>query len=66
MGRSIRQQIINLLSHDEMSARDLSQMLGIKEKEVYEHLSHIALSVAARKKKTYNSPFQMFTVRVYL
>jgi len=51
MEQPVRQKIISLLSDEEMSARDLSQSLGIKEKEVYEHLAHIALSVAARGKK---------------
>ena len=48
---TIRQQIIGLLSEEEMSAIDLSQELGIREKEVYEHLPHIAHSVAARGKE---------------
>ncbi|MBW1710551.1 MAG: ArsR family transcriptional regulator [Deltaproteobacteria bacterium] len=47
----IRQQIVNLLSQKEMSVRDISQSLGIKEKDVYEHLSHIARSVSTRQKK---------------
>jgi transcriptional regulator len=48
---TVRQQIIGLLSEEEMSAIDLSQELGIREKEVYEHLPHIARSVAARGKE---------------
>jgi predicted Zn-ribbon and HTH transcriptional regulator len=39
------------LSEDEMSARDLSQTIGIREKEVYDHLSHIARSRAAQRKR---------------
>ena len=31
-----------------MDARDLSREVGIKEKEVYEHLPHIARSLAAK------------------
>jgi len=49
--QTIRQQIIELLSNKEMGARELSQSVGIREKEVYEHLSHIARSVNARRKK---------------
>jgi predicted Zn-ribbon and HTH transcriptional regulator len=49
--QTIRQGIIALLSKEEMSARELSQAIGIREKEVYEHLSHIARSVAAQRKK---------------
>jgi predicted Zn-ribbon and HTH transcriptional regulator len=34
-----------------MGVREISQAVGIREKEVYEHLPHIAQSVAAQKKK---------------
>jgi predicted Zn-ribbon and HTH transcriptional regulator len=46
-----RQQMIALLSKGECRARDLSQMLGIREKEVYAHLSHIERSVVSQKKR---------------
>lgn len=49
--RTIRQRIIDLLSEDEMNARELSQAIGIKEKEVYAHLPHVARSTAAQRKK---------------
>lgn len=49
--QTIRQQIIEFLSNQEMGGRELSQSVGIREKEVYEHLSHIARSVNARRKK---------------
>ena len=49
--QTIRQQIITLLSKEVCSARDLSQMLRIQEKEVYSHLSHIARSVASQGHK---------------
>lgn len=49
--QTIRKQIMEVLNKKEMNARDLSQTLGIREKEVYEHLSHIAASVTARRKK---------------
>jgi predicted Zn-ribbon and HTH transcriptional regulator len=45
---TIRQQIIELLTAGEMDARELSRGVGIKEKEVYEHLAHIARSLAAK------------------
>ena len=34
-----------------MDARELSREVGIKEKEVYEHLTHIARSLAAKRSK---------------
>lgn len=46
---TIRQQIIALLIEEERGARDISQILRIREKEVYEHLGHIERSVASRK-----------------
>lgn len=45
---TIRRQIIALLGEREMNAREISQALGIREKVVYEHLTHIARSVAAQ------------------
>lgn len=48
---TIRQQIINLLTEKEMTARALSRELHIGEKEVYVHLSHAERSVKNSKKK---------------
>ena len=48
---TIRQEIINLLSQYEMDARELLQELGVREKEVYDHLAHVGRSVKAEKKK---------------
>jgi predicted Zn-ribbon and HTH transcriptional regulator len=48
---TIRQKIIALLSTAELDARELSQELGIQEKEVCIHLAHVARSVRAEKKK---------------
>ena len=43
--------MIELLDNKKMSAKELSQTIGIREKEVYTHFSHIARSVNAKKKK---------------
>jgi predicted Zn-ribbon and HTH transcriptional regulator len=45
---TIRQKIIELLTEAEMDARQVSREVGIKEKEVYEHLAHIERSLAAK------------------
>jgi len=45
---TIRQKIIDLLTDGEMDARELSREVGIKEKDVYEHLAHIGRSLAAQ------------------
>ncbi len=49
--QTIRKQMIELLDNKEMSAREISQTIKIREKEVYTHLSHIARSVTAQRKK---------------
>ncbi|MEA3358956.1 MAG: transcriptional regulator [Thermodesulfobacteriota bacterium] len=50
MPQTIRQQIINLLNDDDFSAREISQAIGIKEKEVYDHLGHVSRSISAQNK----------------
>jgi predicted Zn-ribbon and HTH transcriptional regulator len=56
--RTVRQQITELLLEQEMSAKELSRRLGVREKEIYAHLGHIAKSVAARGKKLQVPPFE--------
>ena len=56
--QTVRQQIIALLTDTEMSARDISQAVGIREKEVVQHLAHVEKTVAAQKKKLAIIPFQ--------
>jgi predicted Zn-ribbon and HTH transcriptional regulator len=46
--KTIRQQIFFLLSDTEMTASDLSHSLGIREKEVHEHLPHVYRSATAQ------------------
>ena len=53
---TLRQKIISLLSETELSAWEISGEVGISEKEVYEHLSHIARSVASQNKKVLITP----------
>jgi transcriptional regulator len=55
---SLRRRIIALLSDHEMDLRELSRALGIKEKEVYEHLVHVERSVAAARAKFILTPSQ--------
>jgi predicted Zn-ribbon and HTH transcriptional regulator len=42
-----RQKIIEVLKGQMLTAREISQAVGIKEKEVLEHLPHIARSLAS-------------------
>ena len=47
---TIRQQIMDRLSNGPVSGIDISKAVGIREKSVYEHLPHIAQTVAAHGK----------------
>jgi predicted Zn-ribbon and HTH transcriptional regulator len=53
---TLRQKIISLLIDEEMDVREISGAVGISEKEVYGHLSHIARSVASQDKKIVITP----------
>ena len=48
---TIRQEIIDLLTLQEMDARQISGQVGIQEREVIAHLPHIAQSLAVKGKK---------------
>ena len=54
--QTLRQQIIELLTGNEMNARELSRALGIREKEVVVHLSHIARSLKTKGRKLILQP----------
>jgi hypothetical protein len=54
---TIRRQIVDLLSNHPLTARELSQALGIREKEVFEHLPFVTRTVAARGRKLEALPF---------
>ena len=47
--RTLRQQIIHLLTDASMDLWSLSQALGLNEKEVLDHLPHIVKSLSAQK-----------------
>ena len=47
MAGSKRQEMIDLLRQGPLSAKELSRALAIREREVYEHLIHVRLSLAA-------------------
>lgn len=48
---TIRQRIIACLSKGPMNSIDISQEIGIKEKEVFEHIAHIAQSAQRQGKR---------------
>ena len=43
---TMRQQIIELLENNDHNAQELSQLLGISEKEVYTHMPHIGKTLS--------------------
>ncbi len=55
--RSIRQQIMDLLSEEEMNAMEISQAVGIGEKEVPDHLEHIIRTLGKEGKRLLVSPY---------
>jgi transcriptional regulator len=54
---TVRQRMIDLLAEEELTARELSQALGIMEKEVYGHLQHIERTVARQGLKLAVHPY---------
>lgn len=54
---TVRQQIIESLSRDELNAIDISQAVSVREKEVYEHLAHISRSLKARGQTLQINPY---------
>jgi len=54
--KTIRKEMILLLAHEEMDAREISSVVGVGEKEVYTHLSHISRSVKHQRKKLIIKP----------
>ena len=56
--KTIRQQIFSHLCDAERTARELSKMVGISEKEVTAHLSHIGKTAASQGKALIIRPFE--------
>jgi len=54
--KTIRQDMMELLSGGEHNARSISQHLRLSEKEVCDHLSHINRSLVSKGKKLVVSP----------
>ena len=56
--KTIRQRIISCLDDKELDAREISQAVGIREKEVYEQLPHVARTLKPQGKKLIIRPSQ--------
>ncbi len=59
--QTIRQEIITLLSSEELTIRDLSQAVSLPEKEVVGHLGHIERSLQRQKKTLMITPYKCLT-----
>jgi len=55
--QTIRQEIISLLESGPLTVRDISQYVGIMEKDVYHHLSFIEKTVRNQKKRIHIEPY---------
>ena len=53
---TIRQQIMALLTQRDYGAGELSQIVGIREKEVCDHLLYVARSVASQRQRLKVTP----------
>ena len=56
-GRTARQEIMDRLLERPYSARELSQELGLSEREICSHLPHVAQSAAAKGARLRVLPF---------
>ena len=55
--QTIRQEIIDELENNALTARDISQKIGILEKDVYHHLTFIEKTVKHQKKRIHFEPY---------
>ena len=55
--QTIRQEIISCLEQSPLTARDISQAVGIKEKDVYHHLSFIEKTIKNYNKRIHIEPY---------
>jgi predicted Zn-ribbon and HTH transcriptional regulator len=54
--KTLREQMMMFLSNNDMSAKEISSAVGIGEKEVYGHLTHIARSIKSQGRKLVINP----------
>lgn len=54
---TIRMNILTLLEKRQLTALEISRLIGIKEKEVYQHLPHIEKSVKGKGRRLNMTPY---------
>ena len=55
---TIRQKIVEILRKENKNALDLSKLIGVKEKEVYDHLEHIKRTIAGKGDEVFLLPYE--------
>ncbi len=53
-----RMRIFELLENERRTAMELSRLAGVKEKEVYKHLTHIEKSAKAKGRRLKATPYR--------
>jgi predicted Zn-ribbon and HTH transcriptional regulator len=53
---TLRQQIMDLLAQQPMTAKDISMAIGIGEKQVFPHLEHIQQSLRRQNRSLHITP----------
>ena len=59
--QTIRQEIIDLLTSEELTIRDLSQAVSLQEKEIVGHLGHIERTLQHQGRKLMVTPYKCLT-----
>ena len=54
---TLREKMIKLLEERPLDARELSGILGLREKEIYPHLEHVRCSLKARGQRLVVTPY---------
>ena len=55
--QTLRQEIVSALKNGPMTVRDISQSVGLPEKDVYHHLAFIEKTLKHQKKKIHEQPY---------
>jgi predicted Zn-ribbon and HTH transcriptional regulator len=55
--QTIRQEIIDELENNALTVREISQSIGVLEKDVYHHLTFIEKTVKNQKKRIHVEPY---------
>ncbi len=53
---TVRKEIIGAIERETLSAKEISGIVGISEKDVYEHLHHIQISISKKERSLVITP----------